>query len=74
MVMGSEGVNGVEGGSAGADPVTERIRDGEGDGGGRDSAHPLGAVELPFVKLGLLGASGRQDDGVPSGNPRRVPD
>ena len=72
LVMGSEGVNGVESGGAGADPVAIGVRDGEGESGRGDTAHALGAVELPVVEPGLLGASGGEHDGVPGGNPTGV--
>lgn len=71
--MRGKGVNGVKSGGAGADPVAEGVGDGEGDCGGGDAANPLGATELPLVELGLLGASRRENNGVPSGNPRRMP-
>lgn len=66
-------MNGVESSSAGTDTLAEGIGYGESDGGGRDAANALGAVELPFVELGLLGTSRCENDGVPSGNPRWVP-
>ncbi len=69
LVMGSEGVNGVESGSAGADPMAIGIGDGKGESGGGDTAHALGAVELPIVEVGLVGASSGEDDGIPGGNP-----
>lgn len=71
--MRGESVNGVKSGGAGADAVAVGVGDGESDGGGGDPAHPLGAAELPLVELGLLGASSRENNGVPSGNPRRMP-
>jgi hypothetical protein len=73
LVMRSEGVNGVESGSSGADPLAVGVGHGESDGGGGDAAHALGALELPVVELGLLGAGGREHDGVPGGDPGRVP-
>lgn len=71
--MLGEGVNGVESGGTGADALAVGVRHSECDRGGGYAAHPLGASELPLVELGLLGASRRQYDGVPSGNPGRVP-
>ncbi|PON75446.1 hypothetical protein PanWU01x14_040710 [Parasponia andersonii] len=71
--MPGDSVNGVERGGTGADPLAKRIRDGESDRGGGDAAHSLGTIELPLVELGLLGARGCEHDGVPGGNPRRMP-
>lgn len=72
-VMLGEGVNGVESGGAGADALAVGIGHGESDSCLGYAAHSLGAVELPLVQLGLLGARRRQNDGVPGGGPRRVP-
>lgn len=71
--MLGEGVNGVEGGCAGADALAVGVGHGQSDRGGGYAAHPLGARELPLVELGLLGTGRRQDDGVPRGNSGRVP-
>lgn len=72
MVMESEGVDGIESGGTGANTVAKRVGDGEGDGGGGDSADALGPVELAVVEVGLFGASGGEDDGIPRGNPRWI--
>lgn len=74
MVTESEGVNGIEGGSAGADAATKRVGDGEGDSGWGDPTQALGPVELPGVEVSLIGASGGEDDGIPCRNPRWVTD
>lgn len=70
--MHSEGKDGIESGCTGADPLAIGVRRGKSDSGTGDSAHALGAPELPLVKLGLLGASRREYNSVPRGNPRRV--
>lgn len=72
LVMTSKGKNGIESGSAGADPLAIGVGYGEGNGGSGNSVHPLGPAELPVVELGLLGTSGGENDGVPGGNPRWV--
>lgn len=59
---------------AGSDTGPVGIGDGEGDGGLGDAAHALGPPELPIVELGLLGAGGGEDDGVPGGDAGRVAD
>lgn len=74
MVMKSEGMDGIESGSSGSDPLTIRVGHGEGDGGAGDPAHTFGPVELAIVKVGLFGASGSEDDGIPCWNPRWVSD
>lgn len=71
-VMACEGVNGIESGSAGADPLSVRVGHGKGDRGDGDPAHALGPPELPVVELGLVGTGSREDDGVPRRNPRWV--
>ena len=73
-VMESEGMDGVESGGSGSDPLAVRVGDGEGDGGWGDPAHALGPLELPVVELGLFWAGGGEDDGVPRGDPGRVSD
>lgn len=68
----SEGMDGIESGGAGSDPLAERVGDGEGDGGGRDPTHPLGPLQLPVVQLSLFWASGGKQNGIPRWNPTRV--
>ena len=70
--MASKGTNGIESGSTGADPFALRVWHSESNGGGGDPAHSLGSLELPLVELGLLGAGSRENDCIPSGNPRGV--
>lgn len=70
--MVGESENGIKSGGARADALAVRIGNGESDSGWRNAAHSLGAVELPVVELGLLRASCRQNDGVPSAHPSRI--
>lgn len=71
--MSGEHSERVQRGGAGADAGALRIGDGEGDGRFSDPAHALGPPQLPVVKIGLLGARGGEQDGVPSGRPCSVP-
>lgn len=70
--VASKGADSVESGGAGSDAGAIRVRDCEGDSGGGDSAETLGPAELPVVELGLLGAGGCEDDGIPRGDARRI--
>lgn len=74
VVMRSKRMNGVESGRSGADPLAIRVWHGESDGGSGNTAHALGAAELPIVELGLLRTGGRKHDGIPGGNPIGVSD
>lgn len=71
--MANEGGDGVERGGAGADSGAVWVRDGDGRGGGGEAAEAAGAIELAVVERGLLGAGGREHDGVPWRHARRVP-
>lgn len=72
--MLSKGEKGMEGGGAGADAVAMGVGDGEGESRGSNAANALGTIEMPMVELGLVGASGGEDDGVPGGNPGGMAD
>ena len=63
----------MERGSAGADSGAVWVRDGDGRGGGGEATEAPGALELAVVERGLLGAGGREQDGVPGRHARRVP-
>jgi hypothetical protein len=54
-------MNGVESCGIGADLLAIGMGDGEGESGRGDTVHALGAVELPIIKLGLVGASRGED-------------
>lgn len=68
-----KGVNSIEGSGSRANPLAIGVRHGEGDCRVSNPANTLRAIELPLVKLSLLGASGGENNCIPSGDPRRVP-
>jgi hypothetical protein len=70
--VANEGGDGVERGRARADARAVGVGDGDGDCGVREAAEAPGARELAVVKRGLLGAGGREHDGVPGRHARRV--
>lgn len=70
--MAGKGVDRVERGGAGADAGAVGVGDGDGRGGGGEAAEGAGSLELAVVERGLLGAGGREHDGVPGRHARRV--
>lgn len=68
-VVLSKGENGIKCGSTRADPLTNGVRHGEGYSRGGNAANALSAVKLPIIELGLFGAGGSEDNGVPGWNP-----
>lgn len=72
--MLSEGEKGMKGGGAGANAVAMGVGDGEGESRGSNAANALGTIEMPMVEVGLVGARGGEDDGVPGGNPGGMAD